>query len=90
MKQGFQSRIASLERELKAKKEAEVEHEKMVKSLENEKSVLSAAVAAREGKLIAMSELQKQTELLSKQVEERDLLKRDLVRRCMIVSKHAA
>jgi len=80
MRKDFLSRISSLEKELKAKQESSLEHEKIMRSWQNEKSVLTAAVEAREGKLGRLAELQSQVAELDKITEERDSLRFELVR----------
>ena len=61
-------------------KERYEEYERIVKLLENEKSVLSAAIEARDIKLSKMEELQETVRKLTKDVESKKVLAQDLVR----------
>ena len=60
MRQEYEQRIAALESRVKSDENESTEQEKTIKSLQNEKAVLSAAVEARDAKLSKMLQLQKQ------------------------------
>jgi len=81
MRKDLLSRISSLEKELKDKQESTLENEKMFRSWNNEKAVLTAAIEARDGKLIRFEELQSEVAELEKVIEERDSLRFELVRK---------
>ena len=80
MRKDLLSRISTLEKELQAKQGSAVEHEKAMRSWQNEKSVLTAAIEAREGKLTRLAELQSQVSELEKTTDERDSLRNEMVR----------
>ena len=50
MRKDFLLRISSLESELKDKQESNLEYEKVLRSWNNEKAILTAAIEARDGK----------------------------------------
>jgi predicted nuclease with TOPRIM domain len=56
------------------------EYKRAIKSLDNEKSVLSAAVEARDSKLTKMEKLKKEIQSLKRQVEDSRNLKNQMVR----------
>ena len=80
MRKDFLLRISSLESELKDKQESNLEYEKVLRSWNNEKAILTAAIEARDGKLIRFAELQSQVLELESVLEERDSLRFELVR----------
>jgi predicted nucleic acid-binding Zn-ribbon protein len=79
MRKMFLARISSLEKEVQEKHEVTSEHEKALRSWQNEKSILIAAIEAREGKLARLSELQNQVAELEDITRERDSLRYELV-----------
>ena len=80
----------SFENRIKSQSERIVELEKNVRSLQNEKAVLSAAVEARDSKLSKMAELQTAVENLSEKVSKGDSVKlqlNDMSQRYIEISK---
>ena len=79
-KQEYTERITLLNEKTAEYKERYEEYEQMVLLLEKDKIELSAAVEARDTKLLRMEELQEATTLLRKQVEVKKDLEKELVR----------
>ncbi len=73
-----------LEEHITAQRDKEVEHQKLIKSLTNENAVLSAAVEARDGKTVALTEqisiLEKQIISQSQKLSKLDNVTNELVR----------
>ena len=61
-------RSAAYEKQIHDHKDSVGEYQKLIKSLGNEKAVLSAAVEARDSKLIRMDELKQEVHSLKEQV----------------------
>jgi hypothetical protein len=61
-------RSAAYEKQIYDHKDSVGEYQKLIKSLGNEKAVLSAAVEARDSKLIRMDELKQEVHSLKEQV----------------------
>ena len=70
--------ISSLENRIMAQSEKIADLEKANRSAQNEKAVLSAAVEARESKLVKMGELQSSFDKLSQKVAQHDALRVEL------------
>ncbi len=71
----------AFEKQIEEHKTSVAEYKKTIKALNNEKSVLSAAIEARDSKLTKMEKLKKEILSLQKQVEENHKLKNQVVRR---------
>ena len=69
---------SSLENRIMSQSEKIADVEKSARSLQNEKAVLSAAVEARESKLVKMGELQTSFEELSEKVADHNKLRNEL------------
>lgn len=78
MKGDHAKHVASLEERVTSQSETISELEKTVRTLQNEKAVLSAAVEARDSKLAKMSDLQTAVDSLSQKVSKGDSLKVEL------------
>mmetsp|Transcript_15649 Transcript_15649/g.32515 ORF Transcript_15649/g.32515 Transcript_15649/m.32515 type:complete len:901 (-) Transcript_15649:2104-4806(-) len=80
----IETKTKLLEEHVMARRDEEIEHQKLIKSLSNEKAVLSAAVEARDGKTVALTKkisiLEKQIVSQSQQLSELDNLTNELVR----------
>ena len=69
------------ENQIEEQKISTSEFRKAMKALDNEKSVLSAAVEARDSKLIKMEKLKQEFEKLKEQETESNKLRSQVVRR---------
>lgn len=78
VKGDYTARVSSLEDRIKRQGKLEAEYEKTIKSLQNEKAVLSAAVEAREGKLSKMSDLQRTVDTMSGEITKGDAVRVEL------------
>lgn len=74
----IRSSLRLAQRSVNSQSDRIIELEKNVKSLQNEKAVLSAAVEARDGKLLRMAELQSAVNSLSEKVSKGDSMKLEL------------
>lgn len=79
MKGDYIWRIKEYESRCKDQGVISLEHDKALKSLANEKAVLSAAVEARDSKLTRMSDLQKENEKLKREVQDGKFVRNQLV-----------
>jgi hypothetical protein len=70
--------VSSLESCVEAQSDKITELEKAVRTLTNEKALLSAAVEARESKLAKMAELQKTFDEMTVRIKEQDAIRSDL------------
>jgi hypothetical protein len=70
--------VSSLESCVEAQSDKITELEKAVRTLTNEKALLSAAVEARESKLAKMEELQKSFDEMAVRIKEQDAIRSDL------------
>jgi hypothetical protein len=70
--------VSSLESCVESQSDKIAELEKAVRTLTNEKALLSAAVEARESKLTKMAELQKSFDEMTLRVKEQDAIRLDL------------
>ena len=71
--------MTELERIISEHKDETTEYGKTIKSLQNEKAVLSAAVEARDSKLSKMTELRHTVDDLVNEVKQGELLREKLV-----------
>lgn len=71
--------VSSLEARIQGQAEKMSEMEKIIRSLQNEKAVLSAAVDARDSKLVKMEDLQTSVHSLTAEVTKGDVLRSQLV-----------
>jgi len=78
MRQEYEQRIAALESKVQRNDKNMTEQGKAIKSLQNEKAVLSAAVEARDAKLSKMGQLQKTLDSLKDEVDEGHSTQKDL------------
>ena len=78
MRSTHENSIVSLEEQVSSRDEKIAQLEKTVRTLQNEKAVLSAAVEARDSKLSKLSDLQKSFDRLSEKVEENDSLRKEI------------
>uniref|UniRef100_A0A7S4WDS9 Uncharacterized protein n=1 Tax=Ditylum brightwellii TaxID=49249 RepID=A0A7S4WDS9_9STRA len=85
IKGDFSKQTQNHKAEMKNHTEKAAEYEKNIKSLQNEKAVLSAAVEARDNKLLHMSELQGAVVSLKLQVAKGDNVRRSLVSQHLII-----
>lgn len=63
-------RSTAYEKQIRDHKDSDGDYQKLIKSLGNEKAVLSAAVEARDSKLIRMDELKQEVHSLKEKVEK--------------------
>ena len=78
IKDDYEGRIAALETRLEEDAKIITDNQKTIKVLENEKTVLSAAVDARDGKLSKMNKLQTRVDSLKTEVNNGRSTMRDL------------
>ena len=78
VKSDFSLCISDLNNEIKKHVESGQEFEKMIKALENEKAVMSAAIEARDSKLLKMEDLRLEIDDLTRNVEDSESVKTEL------------
>ena len=81
LKEDQKKHSVTYENQIEEQKISTSEFRKAMKALDNEKSVLSAAVEARDSKLIKMEKLKQDFETLREQETESNKLRSQVVRR---------